>query len=137
MSGRFRVGASINHNDADGGDRSMAGVFGGIRTGSIAWLMEIDAIRDKLPGQRDLDGIAGIIEGNWIIRRGHNLKLSYEYFDPDTDLNEDHEVRLSALYELTPFPYLQARFGFRSNDGPPERPASNRESAFIELHGFF
>ena len=134
---RWRIGASANHNDSDAGDRSMANIFGGIRTGPISWLFEVDAIRDELPGGIDQDGLAGIFEANWRFRRGHNLKISYEYFDPETDIDDDHETRWSVLYELTPFAFLQARFGARSSDGPSNVAGANKELIFAELHGFF
>lgn len=137
LAGPWRLGVSANHNDADAGDRTMANLFGGIRTGPIAWLFEVDAIRDELPGGEDQDALAGLIEGNWRWRRGHNLKLTYEYFDPDDDLSEDHETRWSLLYEWTPLPFLQARFGARLTDSPPNTSAANRELVFAEIHGFF
>ena len=137
VAGRWRLGASANHNDADAGDRSMANLFGGIGTGQVTWLFEVDAIRDELPGGEVQDAVAGLVEGNWRFRRGHNLKLTYEYFDPDSDLSEDHETRWSLLYEWTPLPFLQARFGARANDGPPEFTDTDKETIFAELHGFF
>lgn len=137
VADRWRLGVSANHNDADAGDRSMANVFGGIRTGQIAWLFEVDAIRDELPGGEDQDGLATLVEGNWRFRSGHNLKLTYEYFDPDSDRSEDHETRWSMLYEWTPMPFLQARFGARLNDSPPDTSGANRETMFAEIHGFF
>lgn len=136
-SSRWRLGASLNHNDGDGGDRRMASIFGGVKTGSVSWLLEVDAIQDSIPGLANRDGLAGIVEGNWRPRRGHNIKITYEYFDPDTDFDEDHEVRYSALYEYTPLPFLQARFGLRSSDGPPQTTGANRDQLFVELHGFF
>jgi hypothetical protein len=134
---RWRVGVSANHNDSDGGDRSMANIFGGLKTGPVAWLFEVDAIRDELPTGTDQDGMAGIVEANWRPVRGHNFKFSYEYFDPDTDASGDNVTRWSALYELTPFAFLQARFGARSNDGPPNVVGANTDVIFAELHGFF
>lgn len=136
-TGRWRIGVSANHNDSDLGDRSMANIFGGIRTGRIAWLFELDAIRDELPDGSDQDGLAGIVEANWLYRRGHNVKVSYEYFDPDSDTSEDHQNRWSALYEWTPLPFLQARFGARINDGPPQVSGSDLQQWFAEIHGFF
>ena len=35
----------------------------------------------------------GLIEANWMFRDGHNLKIAYEYFDPDRDASEDHLTR--------------------------------------------
>jgi hypothetical protein len=45
----------------------------------------------------------GLLEGNWLIRQKHNLKISAEYFDPDDDLDEDERTRYSLVYEHTRF----------------------------------
>ena len=72
-----------------------------------------------------------------MLRKGHNLKLSYDYFDPDRDISEDHRVRYSLLWEFSPFQFLQSRTGVRMHDGPAEIDVQNRDEFFIELHGFF
>lgn len=134
---RWRVGASVNVNNADAGDRQMGNLFAGLRTGPIVWLGEIDLIRDEVQGQPDVDGIAGLIEGNWLFRKGHNLKIGYDYFDPSRDIDEDHQVRYRVAWEYSPMQFIQARIGVRVYDGPPQFPAANREQVFAELHGFF
>lgn len=133
----WRAGASINVNDADAGDRQMQNVFAGLRTGPVAWLAEVDWIREELPDGADRDAVAGLIEGNWLFAKGQNLKIAYEYFDPDTGLDEDHEVRWSVVWEYFPFQFLQGRVGLRSYDGIPQDDVRNRDLAFIELHGYF
>ena len=133
----WRLGASLNTNDADTGDRTMGGVFVGLKTGSIAWLAEADYVMDAVPGSSDRDGIAGLVEGNWLFRKGHNAKVSYDYFDPDRDVDEDHQVRYSVLWEYTPFQFVQSRIGVRIYDGPPQLNVQNRDEFFVELHGFF
>ncbi|MEO1248041.1 MAG: hypothetical protein AAFX56_20370 [Pseudomonadota bacterium] len=133
----WRVGASFNDNNADAGDRQMFNVFAGLRTGPVAWLAEVDRIRDDLDGGATRDAIAGLVEGNWLLRKGHNLKIGYEYFDPDDDLDEDHQVRWSAIWEYTPIQFLQGRVGVRLYDGVPESDFDNRDEYFLELHGFF
>ena len=134
---RWRVGASLNSNAADLGDREMGGIFLGLKTGPIAWLAEADFVRDEIPGSEDRNGIAGLVEGNWMFRKGHNVKVSYDYLDPDRDINEDHQVRYSVLWEYSPFQFFQSRIGARTYDGPPQFDVQNRDEFFIELHGFF
>ena len=75
-TGRWRLGVSANHNDSELGDRSMANLFGGIRTGDIAWLFEVDAIRDKLPDGTDLDSLAGLAFVNQFARTGLQLPIT-------------------------------------------------------------
>ncbi|MGI9203340.1 MAG: hypothetical protein ACR2Q3_04995, partial [Woeseiaceae bacterium] len=81
--------------------------------------------------------VAGLLEANWLLRSGHNVKISYDYFDPDDDLSEDHQVRYSLIWEFTPIQFLQGRFGARLYDGTPQVNRQNRDEFFAELHGFF
>jgi hypothetical protein len=134
---RWRAGFSVDFNDSDAGDRQMANLFGGLRTGPIVWLAEADWIIDDLPSGGERDSYAGLIEGNWLFAKGHNLKVSYDYFDPDTDIDEDHQVRYNLVWEYTPMQFLQGRAGIRVYDGIPQVDAQNRDEVFLELHGFF
>ncbi|MEX2496806.1 MAG: hypothetical protein WD448_11995 [Woeseia sp.] len=134
---RWRAGASFNFNDADAGDRQMQNLFAGLRTGPVVWLAEADWIRDDLPSGAKRDVLASLIEGNWLFRRGHNLKVSYEFFDPNDDVDEDHQARWSLVWEYTPIQFLQGRIGARFHDGVPQVDQQNRDEYFAEIHGFF
>lgn len=133
----WRAGASANVNDDDAGDRAMIGVFGGLKTGSVAWLVEFDSIRDEVPGSSTAQAFAGLLEANWTFKKHHNLKISYDYLDPDNDISEDHQVRYSAVWEHSPFQFLQVRAGYRLYDGVPQVDAQNRRVFFAELHALF
>lgn len=130
----WRVGGSFNYNDAKFGDRQMQNVFGGLRTGRVAWLAELDyIIDDGTPtGRRKL--WVSLIEANYMIKKGHNLKATFEFFDPDTDVSEDEQNRFSLVWEYFPIQFLQTRLGYRRYDGIPQNPAQNREQLFLELH---
>jgi hypothetical protein len=133
---RGRIGLAASSTESDAGDRRMAGLFAGLRTGPLAWLGEVDFIRDDgFPqGQRSL--LAALGEVNWSFRQGHNVKLTAEYFDPDRDVSEDHKSRLSLVYELTPLPFVQVRLGARRWEGIPQNAFDNRRMWFLELHAF-
>lgn len=134
VTSKWRVGGSLNFNDARVGDRQMQNAFAGLRTGPVAWLAEIDYIIDEgtPTGRRKL--WAGLLEANYGYRKGHNLKLSVEWFDPDDEVSEDEQNRLSIVWEYSPFQFLQTRIGYRVYDGIPQNPAQNREQLFAELH---
>ena len=134
---RWRAGLSFNVNDDDLGDRQMQGVFVGLRTGPIAWLAEVDWITDDLPLGGEQDSLTGLVEANWLFAKGHNLKVSYDYFDPDDGISEDQQARYSIVWEYTPMQFLQGRIGARSYDGIPQVDDQNRDEFFLELHGFF
>ena len=136
---RWRIGASASFNNAALGDREMLGVFAGARTGPISWLVEWDAIRDEVPTAPggELDGSVSLIEGNWQFGKGHNLKVSYDYYDPRDDADDDERERLSIVWEYSPLEFLQARIGARRYDGVDAIPATNRDEIFAELHAYF
>lgn len=133
----WRLGMSVGTNNSDGGDREMFGFFGGLRTGPVAWLGAVDRVSDEISSTQTQHALAGLIEANWMFRQGHNLKLSYDVFDPDDDVSSNRIVRYSLLWEYTPMQFLQGRIGIRQYDGPGNTGFLSRETAFAELHGFF
>jgi len=137
MQPTWRAGVSVNFNNDDAGDRTMFGFFGGLKTGPVAWLAEIDSISDDVSQGVTADALAGLLEANWTIRPGHNLKFSYDYLDPNNDISEDHQVRYSLTWEHSPLQFFQTRVGYRLYDGIPQVDAQNRKELFVELHGFF
>lgn len=133
---RYRVGGAASFTRSEAGNRRVGGIFAGLRTGPIAWLGEVDSVRDEgFPdGPRAM--VAGLGEADWLIRKGHNLKVTAEYHDPDRSVPQDQNARWSVLYELTPMPFVQLRAGFRRYRGIPQNDLDNRRVLFLELHGF-
>ncbi len=134
---RWRAGASLNINDAEGGKRQMQNVFAGVKTGPVIWMGEVDyVIDDGSPTGRRKQWI-GFLEANALVRRGHNLKLTWGWFDPDDDVSEDERNRYSLVYEYTPIAFMQLRTGVRINEGIPQSPQQNTDVFFLQLHGYF
>jgi len=139
----WRVGVAGNYNDAaPAGSKGAYGVFAGLRTGPISWLGQVDATDDRgasnlLTPSGPLKMVATLLEANWRIAQGHNLKLTGEYLDPNKDVHNNGQTRYSIVYELTPIQFVQLRAGFRYNDGIPQAPLQHQKLAFLELHGFF
>jgi hypothetical protein len=132
----WRVGIAGSYTQADLGDRRVAGVFAGLKTGRVAWLAEADAVRDdSFPGGRTL--AASLIEANWLIRRGQNLKFTAEWYDPDRSVSQNEQTRYSIVYEYTPIPFLQLRAGYRRYIGIPQSDPQNQRLILAELHGYF
>jgi hypothetical protein len=132
----WRAGVAASFTQSNAGDRRVGGLFAGLKTGPIAWLAEADLIHDdSFPGGRTLD--AGLLEADWRILRGHNLKLTAEYTDPDRSVRNDQQTRWSLVYEYTPIPFLQLRAGYRHYFGIPQSNAENQQLILAELHGYF
>ena len=133
----WRVGGSLNFNDSSFGDRELYGAYAGWRRGNWALLGEIDYIVDMGFPEGRRNQIASLLEANWRFRQGHNLKLTYEYLDPDDTLDEDQQNRWSAVLEIIPIQYLQFRAGGRFYDGIPQSNVQNRTEYFAQIHAFF
>ena len=136
VQSRWRLGAAGSFTRADAGNRQMYGLFAGVKTGPIAWLGEVDLVRQAGYPNGTRTMIPALAEANWLICKGNNLKLSYEYSDPERSVANNGQTRWSAVYELTPIPFLQARAGFRRYQGIPQNHLQNETLGFIELHVF-
>lgn len=131
-----RVGLALAHTQSSAGNRMATGLFGGFRTGDLAWLGELDLVGDSSFAGGRRRQLAGLAEVNWGFSKGQNLKFTSELFDPDRQVANDHKVRHSLVYELTPIPFVQLRAGYRRNGGIPQSNFDNRRSMFLELHTF-
>ena len=117
-------------------------MFAGLRTGPVAWLAQVDATHDNgvsnMPvPSGPLKEVASLLEADWLIVRGNNLKLTAEFLDPNKDVHNNGQTRRSIVYELSPIQFVQLRAGFRYNDGISQAPSRHLKLAFLELHGFF
>jgi hypothetical protein len=132
----WRLGFAAAVTQSDVGNRRVGGLFAGVRTGPVSWLGEADLVHDEsFPGGRTLG--SGLFEADWHVRKGHNLKLTAEYLDPDRSVSQDQQARYSVVYEYTPLPFLQFRAGYRRYRGIPQSDNENRRLTFFELHGYF
>ncbi len=133
---RWRMGISANHNSADAGNRDMAGVFAGLRSGPLVWLAELDYIRDELSGPGNRHMRAALIEANWGLAPGQNLKLTAERLYSNAP-DQDTRSRNSVIWEYFPIPFVQSRVGWRRMRGTPGIAPQNRDEWFAQLHVYF
>jgi hypothetical protein len=132
---RFRIGASASRNAGPGTHREVVGGYGGLSLGPVALLGEADWILQSFDGQADRDQFVAYLEGNWLARRGVNVKLTYGFHDPDVDLPEDERVRWRAGVELFPISFVQlAGFFVRSDNAGV---GDDRSRVDLEAHVHF
>lgn len=132
-----RVGAALARVNGTGGDRQAWGLFAGTTTGPVAWLGEVDLVSDSGYPEGTRKQVATLLEANWLVQQGHNLKLTSEYLDPDRKVANDYKSRLSLVYEYTPLAFMQLRAGWRKFGGIPQNALDNRRQLFAELHAMF
>lgn len=133
----WRFGLAANDDDASQYRRHIYGIFAGTRTGPIAWLGEVDAVENHYGALKGVTQAAALLEGNWLIASGNNLKLTFERLDPDRAAHGDNQTRWSLVYELTPVQFVQLRAGVRDYYGPSTIPSQRTKLFFVQLHGFF
>jgi hypothetical protein len=133
----WRLGVAANNNDQSGGAKTAFAVFGGLRTGPISWLAQAEVTDDKSIANGQGRELATLLEANWLIVRGNNLKITEEFLNPNRAVPNGEETRWSLVYEFTPIQFAQIRTGFRWNDGIPQDPSEHQRLYFIELHGYF
>jgi hypothetical protein len=129
----FRVGASYSTNtDADDIETVIYGINAGAQFGRVGLLFEADVIDDE-----EIEQFVSILEVNFLIARGQNIKLSYEYHDPDEDTFDNAIERYSLVYEPFLNQFTQVRVGARDSEGIPQNPSQNANLYFLELHLYF
>jgi hypothetical protein len=133
----WRFGVAANDDDSPYARRKIVGVFGGVHTGPVDWLGEVDSVENEYAPAAGVTEAAALLEADWLIHRGNNLKLTLERYDPDRDVHENTQSRVSLVYELTPIQFVQLRAGVRDYYGPRAIPAERSRLFFIQLHGFF
>ncbi len=139
----FRIGGSASRNDGPSSQRDVFGGFGGFTLGRFTVLGEVDIIRDSPDGGADLrcdeggtcEQFAAYLEGNLLVARGFNAKVTYGFLDPDADIAEDARIRMRFGVELFPIQFLQVSAFYTLLDDPEVTTDLDRIS--LELHAFF
>ncbi len=133
----YRVGMSASVNNAPNQVKKTAhNIFGGFVYGKFNVLGEVDWINNE-EGANEIEQLASFLAVNYLYSKALNLKLSYEYFDPNDDIDEDEQTRLRLLAELFLNQYSQLRTGIKIEDGIPQNAILNNEQLFVELHLFY
>jgi hypothetical protein len=97
----------------------------------------VDAVDNDYGSPKGVTQAAALLEGDWLIASGNNLKLTFERFDPNRNTHGDNQTRWSLVYELTPVQFVQLRAGVRDYYGPASIPSQRTKLFFVQLHGFF
>lgn len=133
----WRAGVAAHDDDSPFARRKVLGVFGGLHAGRVDFLGEIDSVQNEFAPLNGVRQAAALLEADWLIARGNNLKLTLERYDPDREVHDNRQTRVSLVYELSPVQFVQLRAGVRDYNGPQGIDAQNTRLWFIQLHGFF
>ncbi len=130
---RFRAGGSYARSTQRSG-QYVVGVFGGTNFGRITVLAEGDFITSD-----SIDRFAGLAELNVLVVQGFNFKTTYEFFDRNMDVPNDHDGQERITFGVEPFlmQFLQLSIFYRVNRFIPQADVENQDQLTLQLHAFF
>jgi hypothetical protein len=119
--------------------RTLTEMYAGFSIGRLTLLGQLDQLEDKDSSAGTTVKQMGVLgEADFLLAKGHNLRLLYEARDPDLDTKNDIRDRASVIYEPFLTPYLQLRAGYRKYAGPVKLTNDNNGTQmFAEAHVTF
>ncbi|MBF0350481.1 MAG: hypothetical protein HQM11_05585 [SAR324 cluster bacterium] len=117
--------------------KHVMNIFAGFNAGRLTGLAQVDKIEEDQDGSPKLEKQVGFLELNVMLYKGANLKLTYDFHDPNINEEDDTEARMSIAYEPFLTQFFQIRTGYRNYSGPSENTAANLKLLFTELHLIF
>lgn len=129
------LGANVFTSKASSGVRkTLFGGFGLMSYGEFTVMGEADLIESKV-GNGKTSGLATFVEAGYEVTPGLDLKLGYDFFDPDTDLKSGSVSRYSVGFEFFPVSGVEVRPVYRIVRDDPED-VKNDEFQFL-IHFYF
>ncbi|GLR72531.1 hypothetical protein [Agaribacter marinus] len=133
----FRVGGTLVVNGAEENEQRYYNLYGGLTVGNWVFLTEANLIETEQAFGPDKEELVSLIEANYQLQKGLNIKVTGEYYDPDRSFSNNQETRYSLVVEYAPISMLQLRAGVRSSEGIPQQPSRTNELMFLQTHIYF
>lgn len=131
----FNVGGSF-YNLPTAGGPGKTQIFGGFGVitfdNNFTLLGELDYLTThNVTLAKEVSGSILYLEGNYVVVNGIDLKLGYEFYDPNIDLKDGSVTRFTVGAELFPLTGVEVRPLYRINQEKPTDLKNN------ELHIMF
>jgi hypothetical protein len=133
----FRVGVSGSFNKGEAAETNSAALWGGFHLGPAVLLGEFDFVHDEPDATTKRDQIITYAEIDYLITQGWNIKAAYEYYDPDTSIDENQRDRVLIGVEPFIIPFLQLGVYYRFNQSIPQNKLQNADELTFRLHIYF
>jgi hypothetical protein len=141
---RWRIGASAARNAQSGTRRETVGAYAGFSVGPLVFLGETDFVFDSFDDttSSDRDQVVAFVEGDWLITRGLNLKVTYGFQNPSASIRSgvggaqgDNRGRSRIGLEAFPVPFVQlSGFWIRWNEADE---SDDLDLITLEAHVYF
>jgi hypothetical protein len=137
------AGGSLWRNSNAAGTRLDLGPQGYVQAGAFTWMGEADWSTVDPPGAREeRTSWVASQEASWRLRRGLDLRATYDFYDPDIDLKTGSRRRAGAGLEFFPYPYLAVhamlrREEFQAGDGATAVEVDLPDVSWVEIQLHF
>jgi len=117
-------------------DLSAGGVFGYLSGWNVTWVAQVDWVRRHSPNFAPNTGIVSSQELTVLLKRGIELKSTYDFFDPDRHVRSGSKDRWGVGLDVMPrsFLVLEALYRHTSIDSGSALPGGGYDEGLFQLH---
>ncbi len=131
----FGLGGDVFTTESDLGIRkTMYGGFGSISYRDVALFGEVDYLRTSGGGSPTVTGIVTYVEASFLVTPGVDLKLAYDFYDPDIDYKTGSQSRVSVGCEFFPVGGVEVRPLYRFNMETPTEVRNNELDLLLHFY---
>ena len=116
-----------------GARNTLYGGFWSVSYQTVVLLGEVDYIRSS-GNNATITGLVSYVEGSWLVTPGIDLKLAYDFYDPNIDYKTGSQSRVSVGCEFFPIEGVEVRPMYRFKI---EKPTDLRNDEFDLLLHFY
>jgi len=128
------LGANMFGTTTSGGEKqSLYGGLGSFSIGSFTIFGEGDMIQTK-HSSGTITGYVTYIEANYVVTPGVDLKVAYDYYDPDKDVKDGAMSRYSFGVEFFPVSGVEIRPMYRVIVEEPENYSNNEFQIMLHFY---
>ena len=133
------AGGSIMHRPGPAEVLDLVGARGSLVLHPLTWIGEVDRVRLERPSSPVEVGLSTSHEVSWVVRQGLEVLATYDFFDPDTDLQSGARSRYGAGVFMMPrsFFSIEALYRTTQADPGPAMTTEDFDEAVAQLHVFF
>jgi hypothetical protein len=130
----FSFGGDVFTRESEAGTTStLWGGFGSLGYADFSVFGEFDFLRSS-GVLSTITGIVSYVEGSYVVTQGLELKLAYEFYDPDKDVKSGSQSRVSVGVEFFPIPGVELRPMYRMNIEQPQDQTNNELQLMLHFY---